>query len=71
MNENFMIGENLRVVRVEHGYSQSDLAKKSGISQGTISRWEAGVHTPSIRDCATLADIYGISIDDLIGRNAR
>ena len=38
-----------------------------GISQQNISRWEKGIHVPTIADCIRLANYYGITLDDLVG----
>lgn len=60
--------EALKYQREIKGYSQSMLAKETGISQQKISYYESGKHSPSIDDCITLADFYDISLDELVGR---
>lgn len=62
-------GEALKEQREINGLSQNKLAKLTGISQQNISRWEKEEKIPSIVFCAQLADFYGISIDELIGRD--
>lgn len=62
-------GEALKYQREVHGYSQTSLAKATGIKQQNISRWENGEALPNIDFCFQLADFYGISIDELIGRD--
>ncbi len=42
--------------------------KGNGYCTSTISTWENNVNLPSIDCCVRLADFYGISIDELIGR---
>ena len=61
-------GEELKYQREERGLSQSELAKKTGLKQQMISHWEANKSSPSIDVIVTLADYYGITIDELIGR---
>ena len=61
-------GEALKYQRELNGYSQNDLAKKTGITQAAISYWESNKKRPNIEACELLADLYGISIDELIGR---
>ena len=63
------IGLALKQQRESMGLSQSQLAKKTGIKQQNISRWENNQAIPSIENCEILADFYGISIDELIGRD--
>lgn len=61
-------GAALKYAREEKGLSQSQLAEKTGISHQNISRWESGKIIPSIDFCVKLADFYGITLDELIGR---
>lgn len=62
-------GMDLKYQRELHGISQSQLAKETGINQQNISRWENDDAIPSIANCEVLADYYGITIDELIGRD--
>ena len=61
-------GEALKYQREINGYTQSALAKATGLKQQMISWWEAGKGLPNIDFCVQLADFYGISVDELIGR---
>ena len=63
-------GEAFKYQREINGYSQRDLAKVTGIKQQNISRWENNQALPSIENCEILADFYGITIDELIGRDS-
>lgn len=48
--------------------SQKELAEKIGVTHAAISYWENGVNIPNVKDCWKLADVLGISIDELVGR---
>lgn len=61
-------GSYLKMQRELAGLSQSELAKKTGLTQATISRWEDDLRIPNIENCLILANFYNISIDELIGR---
>ena len=61
-------GTYLKAQRELAGLSQCELAKQTGFSQAAISRWEDDLRIPNIENCLTLANLYGISIDELIGR---
>lgn len=63
--------EALKTQREASGLSQSALAKETGISQQKISYYENGRHSPPIEDCIKLADFYGISLDELVGREKK
>ena len=62
-------GTELKYQREINGYSQRDLAKLTGIKQQNISRWENNQAIPSIENCEKLADFYGITLDELVGRD--
>lgn len=62
-------GQALKYQREINDLSQCELAKKTGISQQNISRWERDEKEPGIHFCVILADFYGISLDELVGRD--
>lgn len=49
--------------------SPYELAKALEVNHQNIYRWERGVVMPSMEMCVRLADFYGISLDELIGRH--
>jgi len=63
------IGKCIKEKRLERGMSQTKLAELIGVTHAAISFWENGVNIPNILDCWKIADIFNISIDELIGRN--
>ena len=69
MDKREQIAESLKTLRLARGLTQQELAQATGISQQNISRWELGIHIPNLADCITLADFYGISLDDLADRD--
>ena len=58
----------LKTQREVAGLTQTELAKRTGLTQAAISRWEDDLRIPNIENCLILAEFYGISIDELIGR---
>lgn len=62
-------GEYLKRERENNNLSQSKLAKLTGISQQKISYYESEKYEPPISVCEILADFYGITVDELIGRD--
>ena len=61
-------GEPLKAHREADGLKPPELALKLQTSQANISRWEKGDVLPSIDVCVRMADFYGISLDELVGR---
>ncbi|MBQ7339344.1 MAG: helix-turn-helix transcriptional regulator [Clostridia bacterium] len=62
------VGENLKLTRVENNKSIYDIEKELKISHQNLYKWEKGQSEPSIINCIKLADYYGISLDELVGR---
>lgn len=61
-------GAEFKYHRQRANLSQKELADLINTSQQNISRWEKNEVEPSISFCVALADYYGISLDELIGR---
>lgn len=57
---------NLIELRKYHDYSQEELADMIGVSRQTMSKYETGESLPDIEKCKLLADVFGVSMDDLI-----
>lgn len=62
------IGERLAKVRKEQGYKQKDIADKLNVSQQVISNIERNATSPDIDFLLGLADLYCMSLDELIDR---
>lgn len=62
-------GEALKYQREIRGLSQSELAQKTSLKQQTISWSETNKGLPNIDFCVQLADFYGITLDELVGRD--
>lgn len=60
-------GENLQIARERAGYTQTEVAKRTNISQPQLSRYESGVSSPSIDTIRALALLYKVSADYLLG----
>lgn len=63
-----MLSDRIRALRKEHGYSQEQMARKLHLTQGAISQWENGLTVPAADQLIALADVFGITVDDLLGR---
>lgn len=61
------LGLNLAELRKRNGYSQEALAEKLNISRQAISKWERGESTPDTDTLIILSQLYGVSLDELIG----
>ncbi len=58
-------GDNLRRLRRERGFTQTDLAEKVGAWFTAISNIERGESVPSLEMAMKLADALDVSLDEL------
>lgn len=63
-----MLGEKIINERKNHKLSQEELAEMVGVTRQTISNWELNETSPDLKQAQKLADIFNISIDELIGK---
>ena len=56
--------------RRELGLTQEGLAQKLGVTNQAVSKWESGQSCPDIALLPALADLFGITMDELFGREA-
>ena len=63
------IGKRLAEIRKNKKLKQMELAEMLNVSQQVISNIERGVTAPDIEQLKKIADIYNISLDQLVGRD--
>ncbi len=59
---------NLKLLRAAKGMGQRELAAALDTTLKTVSHWETGYSEPSIQQLIMLADIFDVTLDDLVGR---
>lgn len=65
------IGEFLATLRRAHGYTQQQIADKLNISNKTVSAWERGTVLPDILMLPALAELYGVTTDEILSGERR
>lgn len=58
----------LRMLRMERGWSQNDLAERIHSTKSTVSNWEQGTRVPKIEKLEEIADLFNVDIDFLLGK---
>ena len=61
------IGENIRRALREKGVTQRELAKLTGMTEQTVSRWCGDKRTPAADDLKKIANVLNVSADLLLG----
>ena len=64
---NIKLADRLVELRKEHKLSQEALAEKLGLSRQSISKWERAEASPDTDNLIALAEVYGITLDQLLG----
>ena len=59
------LGKKIKQLRFKAGLTQEQLAEKLGIGAQSVSKWENAVAMPDITTLPLLAEVFGVSIDDL------
>lgn len=59
--------ENISKLRKAHAMTQEQLAEALGVTFASVSKWERGVATPDLHLIAEMADLFGVSLDVLVG----
>lgn len=55
--------------RLQAGLTTIQLAQKMGVTQAAVSHWNAGKKVPGTETLCKLADLYGVTVDYLLGRS--
>ena len=61
-----MLSNKIRELRKQNRYSQEQIARKLGLTQGAISQWENGVTSPSPEQLIQLAEIFSVTVNELM-----
>lgn len=61
------IGIKLMKCRKAAGLTQMELADRMGISFQAVSNWERGLSCPDISKLSELSDLFGVTVDELLG----
>ena len=62
------LNENIRQLRLQLGINQVEFAARIGVTKQCVSNWESDNVLPSIEMLTHLADFFGVSTDQLLGR---
>ena len=61
------IGENIKRLRKARSMTQEQLAEALGVTVGAVYKWENRIAMPEIRLLVELSDLFGVSVDALLG----
>ena len=61
------LGEQIKAFRRKDGRTQEELANALGVTAQAVSRWEKGICYPDMELMPSMANYFGVSIDELFG----
>lgn len=64
-----MISMRIRELRKQAKLSQEMMAEKIGVYRQAITKWETGLGVPDIENLVAIADLFKLSLDELMGRD--
>ncbi|MBQ6320039.1 MAG: helix-turn-helix domain-containing protein [Lachnospiraceae bacterium] len=65
MRRKSMFSENIVRLRKINQMTQEDIAEAVGVSRQAVAKWESGETIPDLEKCKLLAELFGVSLDDL------
>lgn len=61
-----MLGENIKAIRKNKGFTQEELARHLHVTRQTISKWEKGLSAPDANVLLCMAEILDVSVAELL-----
>lgn len=65
------LAEKIREIRKANGLTMEEMGWRLGVIEKVVDRWESGKARPNSKRCKIIADMGGISLDELYGLNPR
>lgn len=62
-----MLGENIRILRKEKGYSQETFAQQLNVVRQTVSKWEKGYSVPDAETLKNISELLETPVSVLLG----
>ncbi len=66
-----MLHETIKTIRKQKGYSQEEVAGRLNVVRQTVSKWEKGLSVPDADMLVKLAELYEVSVADLLSAPPR
>jgi DNA-binding XRE family transcriptional regulator len=64
-----MLNINLKRLRKNRQYTQEYVAESIKVSRQSVAKWGNGESVPDINSCIALADLYDVTLDDLVNHS--
>ena len=64
-----VIGKNIALYRKAHKHTQAQLGEKLNYTDKAVSKWERGESVPDVYVLSCIAELYGVTVGNLIGES--
>ena len=68
---NKTLGQMICSLRKEKNMTQNDLAEKMNVTDKAVSKWERNLSCPDINSIPMLAEVLGVSVEELLNAQAK
>ena len=58
----------IKQFREDAGMTKTDLAGRLGVTRQAVGNWERGVSYPTAANLLQMAELFGCTVDELLGR---
>lgn len=65
-----MLNTEIKKLRKQAGWTQTQLAERLGVSQATVASWESGIRRPDLSLLPAIAAVFGVTVNDIYGDDA-
>ncbi len=62
------IGKKIKELRKAKGWTQKELTEMLSTNHNAVGAWERDLYEPTIFNCICLADVFGVTLDELCCR---
>ncbi len=63
---NYNLCQRIGELRTQFGITQSELAKRLGVTRSSVNAWELGFATPQLKHIVEMSKIFGITVDGIL-----
>lgn len=68
---NYNLCERIGELRNKFGITQSELAKRLGVTRSSVNAWELGFATPQLKHIVEMSKIFGTTVDGILNVSSK
>lgn len=68
---NYNLCERISELRNRFGITQTELAKRLGVTRSSVNAWELGFATPQLKHIVEMSRIFGTTVDDILNVSSK